>query len=220
MRYFAFKRPTDFKSSNCDNRRFLSELARLILAVKRIVFDWITSSVVLPSPVSYSTVIPSWAISAAFTCARTEDNKLSEDWNLDQALATFVSLVLTALSKSNCFRFCKFLLLSRDAEFFPPWNIGHEISALTVSCSLSSYDELKSSDFEDLAEIVAEGENSERAILTSFSDWSYSSLAIVRSGLFPFEIWIAFWRDVGISNSIFTSSPKLSISSSGPIIFS
>mgnify|MGYP006259356169 CR=1 FL=1 len=88
------------------------------------------------------------------------------------------------------------------------------------SCSLSSYDELKSSDFEDLAEIVAEGENSERAILTSFSDWSYSSLAIVRSGLFPFEIWIAFWRDVGISNSIFTSSLKLSISLSGPIIFS
>ena len=69
-------------------------------------------------------------------------------------------------------------------------------------------------------QVVAEGENSERAIFTSFSDGSYSSLAIVRSGLFPFEIWIAFWRDVGITNSIFTSSPKLSMSSSGPIIFS
>ena len=68
--------------------------------------------------------------------------------------------------------------------------------------------------------MVAEGENSESAILTSFSDWSYSSLAMVRFGFLPFEIWIAFLSDVGISNSMFTSSLKLSISFSEPIIFS
>ena len=41
--------------------------------------DWITSSVDLPRPDSYSTVIPSLAISAAWTWDLTEFNKLFED---------------------------------------------------------------------------------------------------------------------------------------------
>ena len=58
-------------------------------------FDWITSSVVL-DPLSYSAAIPSFAIWAALTCTFTEFKKLLEDSKLDHALATFVSLVLTA----------------------------------------------------------------------------------------------------------------------------
>jgi len=78
------------------------------------------------------------AISAALTCDLTESNKLFEDFKFDQALATFVSLVLRALSKSSFFLFFKFLLLFSKAEFFPPWKIGHEIVAVIVSLSRSS----------------------------------------------------------------------------------
>ena len=42
-------------------------------------FDWMTSRVVLPTPLSYSAVIPSFAISAALTCSSTEFNKLLLD---------------------------------------------------------------------------------------------------------------------------------------------
>ena len=68
-----------------------------------MVLDWMTSNVDLPRPDSYSTVIPSLAVSAAFTCTLTELNKLFEDWKLDHALATFVLFVLRALSNNNFF---------------------------------------------------------------------------------------------------------------------
>ena len=61
-----------------DKRKFLSESARLILASRRIEFDCITSSVDLPVPDSYSWVIPSFAISAAFTWDLTDVKKLLE----------------------------------------------------------------------------------------------------------------------------------------------
>ena len=61
-----------------------------------------TSSVVL-DPLSYSAEIPSFAILAALTWAITEFKKLSEDAKLDQALATFLSLVLIVSSSNNLF---------------------------------------------------------------------------------------------------------------------
>ena len=48
--------------------------------------------------------------------------------------------------------------------------------------------ELKSSVFEDSNDNVAEGDKSDLAIITSFSDCSYSSFAIINSGLLFFEI--------------------------------
>ena len=57
------------------------------------MLDWITSKVDLePAPLWYSAVIPSFAISAALTCALTEFKKLSEDWRFAQALVTAVKL--------------------------------------------------------------------------------------------------------------------------------
>ena len=78
-----------------------------------------TSKVVL-DPLSYSAAIPSLAISAAFTWTLTEFKKLSEDSRLDHALATFVSFVLTASSKSNLFLAVKFEFLLIVDLFFPP----------------------------------------------------------------------------------------------------
>ena len=60
--------------------------------------------------------------------------------------------------------------------------------ALIVSLSLSSTVALKSSVFEDSKDKVAEGENSAFAIVTSFSDCSYSSLDIIKSGLLFFFV--------------------------------
>ena len=71
--------------------------------------------------------------------------------------------------------------------------------ALTVSLSLSSTVALKSSVFEDSKDSVAEGENSDFAIVTSFSDYLYSSLDIIKSGLLFLEISIAWFKDDGTS---------------------
>ena len=126
----------------------------------------------LPRPDSYSTVIPSFAISAALTCSSTESRKLFEDCRFDHALATFVSFVFMAFSNNNFFLFFKFLLLLSDAIFLPPLKRGHEIVAFKVSLSLSLIVELVSSVFELLKDRVAEGERSDLAIVTSFSDCS------------------------------------------------
>ena len=72
--------PTADKRLNWDIRKFLSELAKLILEFSKIDRDWITSNVVLLVPDSYSKVIPSFAISAAFTWDLIESNTLLEDW--------------------------------------------------------------------------------------------------------------------------------------------
>ena len=50
----------------------------------------------------------------------TELKKLLEDCKLDQALATLVSLVLTASSNSNLFLVVKLEFLSIVDLFFPP----------------------------------------------------------------------------------------------------
>ena len=72
--------PIAAKRLNWDIRKFLSELAKFILEFNKIVRDWMTSSVVLLFPDSYSKVIPSFAISAAFTWDLIESKTLFEDW--------------------------------------------------------------------------------------------------------------------------------------------
>ena len=79
-----------------------------------------TSKVDLPRPDSYSTVIPSLAISAALTCSLIELSKLFDDCKLDHALATLELFVFMAFSNNNFFLFCTFLLLLSEAVFFPP----------------------------------------------------------------------------------------------------
>ena len=118
---------------------------------------------------------------------------------LDHALATFVSFVFIALSNNNFFLFFKFLLLFKEAVFFPPLKIGQEIVAFKVSLSLSLIVELASSVLELLKDKVAEGERSDLAIITSFSDCSYSNLDIIKFGLLFFEISIALFKSSGIS---------------------
>ena len=73
-----------------------------------------------------------------------------------------------------------------DAVFFPPLKIGHEIVAFKISLSLSFKVELKSSVLELLKDKDAEGERSDLAIITSFSDCLYSSLDIIKFGLLIF----------------------------------
>ena len=67
-------------NSNLDIAKSLSAFALLILAFNRRLLDWITSRVVRVFPESYSNVIPSFAISAAFTCAWVDFKTLPEDW--------------------------------------------------------------------------------------------------------------------------------------------
>ena len=75
----AVSLPNAAKRLNWDIRKFLSELAKFILEFSKIVRDCITSSVVLLLPDSYSKVIPSLAISAAFTWDLIESSTLLED---------------------------------------------------------------------------------------------------------------------------------------------
>ena len=112
-------------------------------------------------------------------------------------LATLVSLVFKALSSNNFFLFLRFLLLFKDAEFFPPLKIGHEIVAFNISLSRSPILELILSDFELLNDKDADGDRSDLAIVTSFSDCSYSSLEIIKFGLVVFEISIASFKSLG-----------------------
>ena len=78
-----------------------------------------TSRVVL-EPLSYSAAIPSFAILAALTWAFTEFKKLSEDSKLDHAVATLVSLVLTASFNNNLFLLVKLEFLLIVDLFLPP----------------------------------------------------------------------------------------------------
>ena len=60
------KIPTCLESLNCEIIKSRSALANAILASSKKLLDCITSSVVLVLPESYSKVMPSLAISAAF----------------------------------------------------------------------------------------------------------------------------------------------------------
>ena len=137
--------------------RFASEL--LILESSRKDLDWITSSVVLVLPESYSKVIPSFAISAAFTCEDVDNRTLFAEIYSDHAFVVEV-LTLSFLS-SNRSLFLDFICLAFfiSEKFLPPLISGHLIVAFKVSLSTSSMDELKSllSDFVKLSE--ADGES-------------------------------------------------------------
>ena len=71
--------PNCLESSNCEIIKSLSALAKAILASNKKLLDWMTSSVVLVLPVSYSRVIPSLAISAALSCAFVASRTLLDD---------------------------------------------------------------------------------------------------------------------------------------------
>ena len=75
--------------------------------------------------------------------------------------------------------------------------MGHETVAFKILLLRSSYVELKSSDLEFSNESLAVGDKSDLAINTSFLDCWYSNLAIIKSGLFFFEISKALFNVYG-----------------------
>ena len=136
------KVPSWKASSNLEIMKSLSALAKAILESKSKLLDWITSRVVLVLPESYSNVIPSLAISAAFNWDSVAINTLSDDWYLDHALVVSVPTLFSASSANNkdlCFFKDDFLI---EEIFSPPLIIGQVIVALTVSWSSSSIVEL------------------------------------------------------------------------------
>ena len=137
--------PSCFESSNWDTIKSLSDLAKAILASKSKLLDWINSSVVLVLLESYSKVIPSFAISAAFNCALVASSTLLEDWYFDQALEISVLILFLVSCNINwylCLLYEDFFI---EEIFSPPWIIGHVMVALTVSGSILSIVERKSS---------------------------------------------------------------------------
>ena len=95
------KVPSWKASSNLEIIKSLSALANAILASKSRLLDWITSRVVLVLPESYSSVIPSFAISAAFNWASVAINTLSEDWYLDHEFVVWVTTSFSASLDNN-----------------------------------------------------------------------------------------------------------------------
>ena len=71
----------------------LSAFAKAILDSNNRLLDWITSSVVRVLPESYSSVIPSLAISAALSCALVASSTLLDDWYFDQAFEISVLIL-------------------------------------------------------------------------------------------------------------------------------
>ena len=119
-------------SSNLEIIKSLSALANAILASKSRLLDWMTSRVVLVLPESYSSVIPSLAISAAFNWASVATNTLFDDWYLDHALVVSVITLFSASSdnsKDLCFFKDDFLI---EEIFYPPLIIGQVIFAISV----------------------------------------------------------------------------------------
>ena len=166
------REPNRLASSNWDTTKSLSDLAKAILASKSKLLDWINSSVVLVLPESYSRLIPSLAISAAFSWALVASNTLLEDWNFDQALEISVFILFLVSWRINWY----LCLLKEDflieEIFSPPLIIGQVIVALTVSWSVSSIVELKSL-FSDLEKFIdAEGESLAFSIFNSLADIS------------------------------------------------
>ena len=138
------KEPICFASSNWDTIKSLSALAKAILESNKRLLDWITSRVVLVFPESYSSVIPSFAISAAFSCDLVAWRTLLEDWYFDQELDVSVVILFFIswrISWKRCLLKDDFLI---EDIFSPPLIIGHVTVALTLSLSRSSIVELKS----------------------------------------------------------------------------
>ena len=127
--------PICLANSNCETIKSLSALAYAILASNKRLLDWITSNVVLVFPESYSRVMPSLAISAAFNWAFVASKTLFKDLNFDQEFEVS-ELTLFFVSSSNnfarCFSKLDFLI---EEMFSPPFIIGQVIVALTVSSS-------------------------------------------------------------------------------------
>ena len=94
-------------------------------------------------PESYSKVMPSLAISAAFSCAFVASSTLLEDWYSDHAFEISVIILFFVSCSINL----DFSLLYEnffiDEIFSPPLIIGHVIVAFTVSWSVLSIVELK-----------------------------------------------------------------------------
>ena len=159
-------------SSNWDTIKFFSASANEILASSKRLLDWMTSKVVLSLPESYSSEIPSFAISAALSWALVASSMLFEDKYLDQKLEVSLKTLFLVSCKISWWR-----CLSKDdfliAEIFsPPLIKGHVIVALIVSSSFSSILELKSL-FSDLDTLIdAEGDNLAFSISRSFTDIS------------------------------------------------
>ena len=80
--------------------------------------------------------------------------------------------------------------------------------------------ELKSSVLDLSKDNLAVGAKSDLALVVSFLDCSYSSLAIIKSGLFSFDISIASLNWRGKFKSMIELLSKVSISFSWPITFS
>ena len=72
----------------------LSDLANVILASNNKLLDCINSRVVRVLPESYSSVIPSLAISAALSCALVASSTLLDDLYFDQAFDISVLILL------------------------------------------------------------------------------------------------------------------------------
>ena len=164
--------PICLASSNWDIIKSLSALAKAIRASSSKLRDWITSSVVRELPESYSSVIPSFAISAAFNWARVAAITLLDDWYLDHELEVSVEtlfLVSCKISWDRCLLNDDFFI---EETFSPPFIIGQVIVAFTVSSSFSSIVVLKSlfSDLETLIE--AEGESLALSIFNSLVEIS------------------------------------------------
>ena len=164
--------PSCLASSNWDTMKSLSDFAKAILASKSRLLDWINSRVVLVLPESYSSVMPSLAISAALSCAFVANKTLFDDWYFDHEFDVSVITLFSVSCKvswARCLFKADFFI---DEIFSPPFIIGQVIVALTVSSSFSSIVELKSlfSDFETLIE--ADGDNLAFSILKSFFEIS------------------------------------------------
>ena len=83
LTYFILSRdklPTATINFSFEIIRSRSAFAWSIRAFSNKLLDWMTSSVVLVFPESYSNVMPSLAISAALTCASVAIKTLSADW--------------------------------------------------------------------------------------------------------------------------------------------
>ena len=136
------KIPIFFANSNWDTMKSLSDFAKAILASNRRLLDCINSKVVLVLLESYSKVIPSFAISAAFNWALVASNTLLDDWYLDHELEiseVILFLVSWSINWYRCLLYVDFLI---EEIFSPPLIIGQVIVALTVSSSISSIVEL------------------------------------------------------------------------------
>ena len=167
-----FKTPNCWDNSNWDTIKSLSALANAIRASKRRLLDWITSNVDLVFPESYSNVIPSLAISAAFNWALVASKTLFKDLYFDHEFEVSEIVLFFVSCRRSLARSLSKVDFLIEEIFSPPFIIGHVIDAFTVSSSLSSIVELKSSFSVFETFIEADGDSLERSIFNSLIEIS------------------------------------------------